>query len=58
MENLNPQVTRYVSKELQSLAREPLEGISLLAEDIKDITSVEVRPGLHHHHHSLLLNDP
>ncbi len=40
MENLNPQVTRYVAKELQSLTASPLEGITVLVDE-KDLTQVE-----------------
>lgn len=40
VENLNPQLMRLLSKEVQSLKQEPLEGITVLLDD-KDITSVE-----------------
>ena len=40
MENLNPQVTRYLCKELQSLSSTPMEGIRLILND-KDMTEVE-----------------
>ncbi len=40
MENLNPQVTRYIAKELQSLCTAPMEGIAVLMDE-KDLTQVE-----------------
>ena len=40
MENLNPQVTRYICRELQSLSTSPLEGITVLMNE-KDLTQVE-----------------
>ena len=40
MENLNPQVTRYIFKELHSLTSSPLEGVTVLLND-KDMTEVE-----------------
>lgn len=40
MENLNPQVTRYIAKELQSLMSSPLEGVTVLMNE-KDMTQVE-----------------
>ncbi|XP_059099698.1 ubiquitin-conjugating enzyme E2 S-like [Tigriopus californicus] len=40
MENLNPQVMRYLGKEIQSLHAHPLEGVRVLVND-KDITSIE-----------------
>lgn len=40
MENLNPQVMRYLGKEIQSLHAHPLEGVRVLLND-KDITAIE-----------------
>lgn len=40
VENLNPQVLRHISRELQSLKSEPMEGIAVLLDD-KDMTTVE-----------------
>ena len=40
VENLNPQVMRYLGKELGSLCKEPLEGIHVIVND-KDLTEVQ-----------------
>ena len=40
MENVNPQVTRYVAKELRSLHSSPLEGVAVVMNE-KDLTQVE-----------------
>ena len=40
MENLNPQVTRYIGRELQSLLSSPLEGITVVMDE-RDLTQVE-----------------
>ncbi len=40
MENLNPQVTRYIARELHSLMSSPMEGITVLMDE-KDLTQVE-----------------
>lgn len=40
VENLNPQVLRHISRELQSLKSEPMEGITIILDD-KDMTTVE-----------------
>ena len=40
VENLNPQVMRYLGKELGSLCKEPLEGIYVIVND-KNLTEVQ-----------------
>jgi ubiquitin-conjugating enzyme E2 S len=39
VENLNPQVMRYLTRELQALVKEPLEGITLVIND-EDLSEV------------------
>ena len=40
MENLNPQVTRYIARELHALTTSPLEGVTVLMDE-RDLTQVE-----------------
>ncbi len=40
VENLNPQVMRYISKELRELVERPLEGITVLVDD-HDVTELQ-----------------
>ncbi len=40
MENLNPQVMRYIARELHSLSASPMEGITVLVDE-KDLTQVD-----------------
>lgn len=41
MENLNPQVMRMIGREMQALKVEPLEGITMMVPDERDMTQVE-----------------
>ena len=40
VENLNPQVMRYISKEIKELVEKPLEGIHVIVND-DDITELQ-----------------